>query len=76
MASGTMVHSDDAQVLRLVFVIVSQTGFEGVDEVGRILAQADHVGLAKDKGRLLVRDDGRGFAREADIFGPTCLSSK
>ena len=59
---------DDAQVLRLVFVIVSQRGFEGIDEVGRILAQANHVGLAKDKGRLVVRDDGSGFSGEAEIF--------
>jgi signal transduction histidine kinase len=38
-----------------------------------LLAQTNHVCLAEDKGRLFIRDDGRGFAREANVFGANML---
>ena len=63
------VYKRQAQVLRLVFVIGSQPGLERVGEVGRLSAQSNYVGLPEDKGRFLIRNDGRGLAGKANILG-------
>jgi hypothetical protein len=67
---------DDAEIFAFVAVFGFEFGFEGIDEVSRLVAQANYVGLAEDEWRLLVGDDRRRFAGEANVLWPNVFEQQ
>ena len=67
---------DDREVFALIFIVAFQPGFKSLQKTVARLSQPDDIGLAENKGRLLVSNDGRGLARKADVLGTFVLEQQ
>lgn len=65
--------TDDRQILRVVLVVRSQTGFEGFDKLVGDVPQPNHVCFTENKRGFFVGNDWRSFPRKTDILGPEVL---